>query len=140
LVLSVHIGASSSHVGLLTNTGRVVSRQYCSAFSEDRREMPYDDLLDEAVEASMKAIGEAIDRGSKLDCLAGFGLVVPAPVDDHASGQWAGAGFLVGLARWPSVARIGVESVLFWVALPTPENTGLNAIPPDPWRPGTAKE
>jgi hypothetical protein len=33
--------------------------------------------------------------------------------------RWAGAGFLFGLAPFPSVARIGLESVLCWPLWPT---------------------
>ncbi len=87
LVLGIHIGASSCHAGLLTTSGEVVSRDYRSGFGEDRREAPYEDLLDEAVDASMKAIAKALANGAELDSLAGFGLVVPAPVDNYSTGH-----------------------------------------------------
>jgi hypothetical protein len=70
----------------------------------------------------------ASDRGT-LAC--GFCSLMGWDARDGAAVtvlRWAGAGLLVGLARCPSVARIGIESVLFWVALahPTPTKIQLN--------------
>lgn len=87
LVLGIHIGASSCHAGLLTTAGNVISRENHSNFIEDRREKHYEDLLDEAVDASMRAIATALEGGFKLDSIIGVGVVVPAPVHDHISGH-----------------------------------------------------
>jgi len=70
-VLSIHIGASSYHVGVLSTSGKVISKEVHLDKQDSRSQRAYLDLLDEAVGASLKVIEKAKSAGVTPDMLWG---------------------------------------------------------------------
>lgn len=80
-VLGVHIGASSWHIGILCVSGEVIAYHESHEPLKVRQEKPYDELMEDTLDAMARVVAEAEKKGIPKNRLLGGGVVVPAPVN-----------------------------------------------------------
>ncbi len=81
LVLCIHIGASSLHVGIAQANGHVLLAQEILEPTEQRARKEYSTLVDETASLVAKVLNDARDDNLPLSRLVGTGVVLPMPVD-----------------------------------------------------------